>query len=297
MKILVTGGSGFIGRNLIPLLAASSSVDCVIAACRQRPPPLSAPNVSWIQADLGTPEWTSSLPEENVDVVIHLAQSRHYRDFPSQVRDIFNINVKATLELADWARTHGAKRFLFASTGNVYGFKGKVYAEEDACQPESMYGASKLAAEILLKPFSASMQISVLRLFGVYGPGQTGSMLSNLLERYRSGQEIVLAGNVGVRFNPIYIDDCTRIVVRLMEASETDEYDVMNIGGGETVDVRGIADLLGKIGGKKAVTRISSEEPKELVGSIDKLRRQKLCEPEIPFEEGLRRVFHHQFFS
>lgn len=290
MKILVTGASGFIGRNLLPVLTKRGARDTVFAVVRTIPKD-AVPNVKWITADLGNVEWTKCLPDAHFDIVIHLAQSKHYRDFPSRVDDIFKINVQATVELAEWALSHGVSRFLFASTGNVYGFRSTVHREEDRCDPETMYGASKLSAEILLKPFSDFMVVLALRFFGVYGPGQMEAMLPGIIQRFNAGDEITLAGNVGVRFNPIYVDDCSAAIYGLTTAVSLSGYEVLNIGGAELIDLRQVSELMERYSGMKAVIRLTSDQPKELVGSNEKLHRLCALTPRTPFQEGFRRTF------
>lgn len=293
MKVLVTGASGFIGRNLLPVLVNRDEQNTLFAVAR-RIPKEAHPTVSWITVDLGVSNWTKSLPDEDFDTVIHLAQSRHYREFPGQIIDIFDINVKATVELSEWALKHHVKRFLFASTGNVYGSKDCVHREEDHCDPETMYGASKLSAEILLKPFSQFMEILALRFFGVYGPGQTNAMLPGLIERFNAGDEITLAGNVGVEFNPIYVDDCSAVIYRLMTAPILSAYELLNVGGSEVIDLRQVASLLEKLKGNKALIRIIPDYPKHLVGSIDRLTQLIRFRGTVPFEEGLIRTLNFQ---
>ena len=232
------------------------------------------------------------MPDEHFDMIVHLAQSNHYRDFPSRVDDIFKINVQATVELAEWALGHGVNRFLFASTGNVYGFQNSVHREDDRCDPETMYGASKLSAEILLKPFSEFMDVVVLRLFGVYGPGQTEAMLPGIIQRFNAGEEITLAGNVGVRFNPIYVDDCAAAIHGLTMSTLIADYEVLNIGGSEFIDLRQVSELMESYSGMKARIRLTSEQPKELVGSNEKLHRLCVLKGGTSFQEGFRRTFN-----
>ena len=290
MKILVTGASGFIGRNLLPVLTKRGAGDTVFAVVRSIPKE-AIPNVNWIKADLGDAEWTKCLPDEHFDMIVHLAQSKHYRDFPSRVDDIFKINVQATVELAEWALGHGVNRFLFASTGNVYGFQNSVHREEDRCDPETMYGASKLSAEILLKPFSEFMDVVVLRLFGVYGPGQTEAMLPGIIQRFNAGEEITLAGNVGVRFNPIYVDDCAAAIHGLTMVTVIADYEVLNIGGSELIDLRQVSELMESYSGMKARIRLTSEQPRELVGLNEKLHRLCVLKRGTSFQEGFRLTF------
>jgi nucleoside-diphosphate-sugar epimerase len=291
MKILLTGATGFIGSHLLSKLVEQSGENTVLALCRNIPI-TTLPQVNWIEVDLSETNWTSKLPNEKFDIIIHLAQSNNYRKFPSHTNDIFNVNVKSTLELADWGVRHSVSNFLFTSTGNVYNFTNYIHYEEDQCEPETMYGASKLSAEILLKPFSPFMNILVVRLFGVYGPKQTNSMLSGIIHRFMIDEEIVLASNVGVRTNPIYIEDCVELLNQLIIENKIAGLRIINIGGSEIIDLKKVVSFLEAWTGKTALTRITSDDPKQLVGSIDRLRKSLPFKEKVFFEEGLRRTFN-----
>lgn len=289
MRILVTGAGGFIGGNLVERLRCDDAVE-VTAVARRKPASTDA-RVRWLEADVSKADWTAKLADEPFDVVVHLAQSRHFRDFPERAPDIFDVNVKSTFELADWARRHGVQQFLFASTGNVYGTGAGVKDEESPCKPDSMYAASKLSAEILLKPFAQCMDVSALRLFGVYGPGQKNAMLPGIIQRVVTGAEITLAGNVGVRFNPIYVDDCTGVMRRIARREiELKAAQTLNIGGAEVVDLRRVVEILQLRTGQKARVRVTSDAPTELVGSTRRLAELDAGYSMTPFEEGFLRT-------
>jgi UDP-glucose 4-epimerase len=291
MKILVTGASGFIGRNLLTALTMRGEGNSVFAVVRSVPKE-TIPNVQWIKADLCSEGWINCLPNEYFDTVIHLAQSKHYREFPGQFNDIFKINVQATAELAEWAFRNRVNRFIFASTGNVYGFQEIDHREEDPCEPATMYGASKLSAEILLKPFSEFMDIIILRLFGVYGPGQIGAMLPGIIQQFNDNKEIILAGKVGVRFNPIFVDDCSEVIYKLTKETSNTRFEVLNVSGWEIVDLWQVSMLLEKFSGKSARIKITTDEPKQLVGLNEKLNRLCLLENQrTSFHDGFRRTY------
>jgi len=290
VRILVTGAAGFIGRNLLSQFALDGDAVAITAVTRRAPP--AAAGVSWIRADLGGAGWTSILPDTEFDVVIHLAQSEHYRDFPRRAPEIVQVNVQATIELAEWASRHAVGRFLFASSGSVYGSSDRVHREDDDCQPGTMYAASKLAAEVVLKPFAAHMDILALRLFGVYGPGQTNAILPTVIGRFETGEAITLAGNAGVRFNPIFVDDCAILIHRLAR-QRFEGFQVMNVCGSEVVDLRRVVEILEDATGRKANVRVTDEAPILLVGCTDKLHGACDYRPAVPFNDGLLRTYRH----
>lgn len=289
VKILVTGATGFIGTHLLSALMSKGG-DSVVATSRGRFRVQSS-QVEWVEADLASAGWTERLPNESFDIVIHLAQSIHYRLFPEMSRDIFQLNVMATVELAEWATRHQVKRFLFASTGNVYGSENRAFRETDSCHPQSMYGASKLSAEILLKPFSDVMEVLVLRLFGVYGPGQKDSMLPKIIDRFLQGHEITLAGNVGVQFNPVYVQDCVSVLLQMMEKPLLNPYEILNVAGNEIVNLRQVVSMLEQLFPKKADTRGTEDLPVYLVGATKQLHENYGFAQQFGFSEGLKEMF------
>ena len=99
------------------------------------------------------------------DTVIHLAQSRHYRQFPERADDIFAVNVKSTFQLLDYARRAGAGRFLHASSGGVFGYSYEKFVETDPVNPLNFYLSSKYCAELMVGNYRDYFLTIVLRFF------------------------------------------------------------------------------------------------------------------------------------
>ena len=127
MKILVTGAAGFVGRRLVPLLASAGHH--VLALIHR---PLDSQvrvsferySVDVLQIDLGADPLGSL--GGGFDAVIALAQSQHFRDFPDHAEEIFAVNVSAHLKLLEWSRITGVRRFIYASSGGIYGTRARV---------------------------------------------------------------------------------------------------------------------------------------------------------------------------
>ena len=206
MRVLVTGANGFIGAHLVQELEARHEV---IALARNAPTFTPSSSTRWIEHDLVEPLEAAPLPDA-VDAVIHLAQSRHYKQFPERVGDIFAVNIDATLRLLEYARLAQAKTFVFASTGGVYGHSYERFVETDPVSPLDFYLTSKYAAELLIANYKRFFRTIVLRFFFVYGPGQKGMLIPNLLDKVRNGETVKIEGR-GLRINPIHVADAVQV--------------------------------------------------------------------------------------
>jgi len=184
MNILISGADGFVGSNLLKKLLEEGSHE--VYALSKKSGLQSSRKCHVIKCNLSDENFTKVLPN-NVNVVVHLAQSNQYQNFPNEVDDIFKVNIIATQHLLDWSRKTGIKKFIFASSGNVYKPKNIMHSEEDACEPIGYYGATKYAAEQLMKAYNNFFQISILRLFGIYGPGQNKMTIPNIIKKIDNG--------------------------------------------------------------------------------------------------------------
>lgn len=272
MKILLTGGTGLIGRNFIKRTNQISDMD-VVQIDRST------------GFDFTDPRWFSRLPEEEVDVIVHLAQSRNYKEFPEGARDMFSVNVNATFELLEWARQHRVKRFVFTSTGNVYKPSENKLLETSPRDASSMYAATKIGAESLLSQYVSFFEVVILRLFGVYGPGQNRMLIANMIERVNNSIEITLAGGEGIYLTPIYITDCVEIINQFCFVALTDDFNIINVAGNEMISLAKIVRIIGEKLHKVPITRITSEAPKYFCGDNGKLK--SYYEDFVPINEGL----------
>ncbi len=256
---LLTGSTGYIGQNLLSFWFQQREWDVV---CVDR-------STGFDLAEYG---WKTRLPEREVDVVVHLAQSRRYHEFPAAVQDMFRVNVVSTIELLEWARTHGVRRFIFASTGTVYAPHAGKLTETAECAPSSMYAATKLCAELLLQPYSDFLEVVIARLFGVYGPGQRQMLIADTIQQVQTGREIRLAGGAGLYMTPLFIDDCVRVLDTLAMVPLERACNILNVAGDELLSLGEIVHEVAKKLHISPVIKTTDDLPKYLCGDNTRLK-------------------------
>lgn len=269
MNILLTGANGFIGQYARRVLLAKHALYCLQ---RNVSNVKTSKRYDIIHADLTSPDIQSKLPS-NIDCVLHLAQSNQYRSFPDGTEDMRRVNIDATCQLLEWARKSGVKQFIYASSANVYGKSSGLLAESYATQPDSFYGATKLAAEHLVRQYDRFFQIDILRLFTVYGPGQKNMLIPNMIERLRTNQVITLAQGVGLYMTPVYIDDATTIIRRLIETPSNTQVRLLNVCGDKVIHLGEIVKTLEALSGQLARIQHTDEEVNFFTGSNEALKR------------------------
>jgi nucleoside-diphosphate-sugar epimerase len=281
MRILVTGAGGFLGRHLVAELGPRHDV---VALTRRAPPPELEPLARWVTCDLRELD-TSVLPER-VDAVIHLAQSSRYREFPDGAEDMFAVNVSSTFALLEYARAASATAFALASTGGVYGRSQVPVRETDRPHPTSFYFRSKLAAEALLEGYADEFRTLAFRFFFIYGPGQQRMLIPTLAARVAARQEVVIEGDPGLRINPIYVDDATRV---FEPALTSDAAGTFNVAGEEQVTITELVGLIGDaVGEQPRLRHEAAQVAGDLVADATRMRDELRVQPQVPLADGLR---------
>lgn len=284
MRIVVTGASGFIAGHLARGITRGGAHEAILVSRRQVP---AEGRNTLVTADLAEPRWTERLPAR-ADAVIHLAQSRRFREFPAGAPDVFAVNTRSTAELLDWAAGAGVRRFVLASTGSVYAEQQRPLVEEDPTSAAGFYAASKLAAEALAEAYQSVFPVAALRLFSPYGPGQAGMLLANIVERVRAGEEVQVAGGVGLYLTPLFVRDCVEALLRVAGAEAPPPWRIYNVAGGEVVTLADVARTVARVLGVEPRIADTPGQPRWIAAGIARIGQELGWRPDTPLDEGLR---------
>jgi len=305
MRILVTGGAGFIGSHLAEkLLAAGHDVVILDDFNDFYDPQIKHANIAGFarevtlyHLDLRDSESVRSLfHREKVNAIAHLAARAGVRPSIQQPRLYYDTNVTGTLHLLEAARVTGVDRFVFASSSSVYGASKTVPFPEDEhlSQTFSPYAATKVAGEFLCSTYSHlyNLRVLALRYFTVYGPRQRPDLaIHQFTRRIYAGQPIDQFGDGTTRRDYTYIDD---VIQGTMAALQYDgpRFDIFNLGESETIQLKDLIVAIENALGKKAKVNQLPEQPGDMpltCADISKARKLLGYKPTTRFSEGLPR--------
>ena len=289
-KILITGATGLIGSSLIEPLSSLFEVYAISRSTVNE----KIGNIKWHYADLSH-DFDFKLLPDKLEAVIYLAQSENYRNFPEKALDIFEINTARLLKTLDYAREAGAKKFIYASSGGVYGSAQQSFSETatlPANGENGFYISSKLCSEVLAENYKELMDVIILRFFFVYGKKQKSTMLMpRLLANIKNFKPVTLQGDKGIILNPVYVSDAVSAVLAALDLKG---FHKINVAGPEVVSLKQICEMIGeKIGVKPIFEYDLQSKPRDLIGDIKNMK-QLLSAPRYMLDEGLSEILNEQ---
>lgn len=299
MKVLVTGGAGFIGSHLCEaLLARGDTVrvldlldDAYDPAIKRRN--LSA-DVEFLHGDIRDAA-TLTAALAGVDAVAHLAARAGVRPSLTDPRLYISVNVDGTAALLEGMRAAGVGRLLFASSSSVYGSRRGVDFREDdpADRPESPYAASKRAAELFCATahINWGLSVSCARLFTVYGPRQRPEMaIQRFARQLQAGQPVTLFGDGGSLRDYTYVGDAVAGLLAALDRA--DGFRLVNLAGGRPIPLRTLVETLADVLQKPLHVQYLPEAPgdvPETRADLSVARQWLDYAPAVPLREGLER--------
>lgn len=301
-RVLVTGGGGFIGSNLVRALLERGDdvrvLDNFSTGLRENLAGLED-DVEVVEGELRSYERVHNAVR-GVEVVFHQGA---LPSVPRSVQDPLTtnaVNVEGTLNVLLAARDEDVRRVVFASSSSVYGNTAALPQREDAPpSPIAPYGVAKLAAERYCSTFSRVYRIETvaLRYFNVFGPRQNplseyAAVVAKFIRLVASGEPVTIEGDGETSRDFTFVSNVVDANVLAADADGVNGH-VLNVAVGESHTVNELADTIGELLERPVDKRYGPPRPGDIRASwadISEARRLLGYEPEIGFEEGLRRT-------
>jgi nucleoside-diphosphate-sugar epimerase len=293
-QVLITGSQGFIGRSLREYLVREGYSVLGLDVCEG----------AEIKANiLSLDELLSSLRDYRPSHIVHLAAISNPPACRSDPHNCLNTNVLGTVNMLEVARRLGVDRFVYLSSANVYGPHPPLpVVEETPLQPRTVYDYSKVMAEKCVEAYSRVYGVPAVifrswKVFGEYDSPQ--SAISRFIDACLRGGEITLYNGGRDVTDPYHVDNLCH-AIELALRSEKAVGEVFNVGTGNAVSIRELAELIKRLTSSNAALKDapprSAEESEPMISypSIEKIVRLLGYRPIVSLEEGLKRQIRHR---
>ncbi len=296
-KLLITGGTGFIGSALVRRLSAAEGVEAIVLSRRDGK---SSGNIKYLRADITDQSSVAGVISEvgPFDCLVCLASliPQPGSNGPGASKYVAQ-NIGSTINLLSLLGNCAAG-VVYVSTLDVYGpVKALPITESHPTEPSTIYGMTKLVSETILRAVcrELNLPLSILRLSQVYGPGEPViKAIPSFMSVISAGREPVLYGDGSDMRDYVYVDDVVSAVVNAIERRNSGVY---NIAGGRAASIRDVLDIILKISGSRLKPKFEPRTKKrmDIYFDISKANEGLGWAPEVSLEEGLEREF--RFFS
>jgi len=296
MKILITGGAGFIGTNLvIQLLAEGHEVVVFDNYAGGKKPERFQEGVEYVEGDIRNLEELNKAMT-GVDGVFHMAALPRVVFSVEQPLETHNVNVNGTLNVLLSARDNGVKRVVFSSSSSAYGDQEVYPLKEDGVvkKPLAPYALHKYIGEHYCRLFSDLYGLETVSLvyFNVYGPyadpnGAYALVIGRFLQQRKNNEPMTIRGNGEMYRDYTHVSDVVRANLLAMTKDTIGKGEVINIGNGNPYSVNQLAGLIGgptinipEMSGEMKYTKADNTKAKILLG----------WEPTVNLEEGIKKL-------
>jgi UDP-glucose 4-epimerase len=302
MKVLVTGGAGFIGSHIVDQLLAIGHQVAVIDNMSSGKETNLNPKAAFYRMDMENKKIQEVFQREKPDVIIHqAAQTVVQTSVQEPVYDA-HMNILGTINLLEAARLHGVKKFIYASSAAVYGDPQYVPIDErHSIGPLSGYGISKYTPEQYLRIYQQmyGLEFTILRYANVYGirqdPRGEGGVISIFIDKALGQTPFTIFGDGEQTRDYIYVEDVARANISALHAGESE---VFNIGTGVHTTLNQLVKKLQEISGQSLETIYENERLGDIKHSyftVNKAKNGLHWTPVVSLDDGLRKTY--QYYS
>ncbi|MCV0392937.1 MAG: NAD-dependent epimerase/dehydratase family protein [Nitrosopumilus sp.] len=260
MKILVTGGAGFIGRYLVESLKKNHTVLVYDNLSNSKKIP-DEKNVKFCKGDILDYDNLCKFSKD-VDIMIHLAALTNVTESVIDPENTIDVNVNGTANVIKACNENKIKKIIFASSAAVYGDNSEIISENTKTDPLSAYGNSKIEAEKIIVKRCNENKISyiILRIFNVYGKGQNekyAGVITKFAKNILQKKPVVIHGNGKQTRDFVSIHD---VIDAFLCAIESKSNGVYNIASGKSLSINELANMMFDVFGKVEIKHLAKQK-------------------------------------
>ena len=294
-NILIFGGLGFIGKNLAKKICKRNKL--YIIDKNKNNNLLNYPNIKVINSTIDDLNKYNHILKK-INFIFHFA-GHVGKNLKIKESELVINEIKNFYSISNILRKNKKIKIIYASSCQVYGINKKSYKakEDDPLLANTSYGISKIIAEFILKDLSRRYSIPVvcLRFFNVYGPGQGADMaIPNFISNAKRNLNITIHGNGYQIRDFLYIDDCIEVILKA--AKKINQYEIINVPGGETIDIINLVKMIKKLTNSKSKIQYKKIEPGSQifrsVGDNKKLVKILNFKPSVKLKDGITKVLN-----
>jgi UDP-glucose 4-epimerase len=294
-KIIVTGGSGFIGSNLVDKLVNLGHEVVVIddLSASENDKFYFNERTTYHKFDICDKEQIDCL-FVGVDYVFHLAAESRIQPAIQNPHRAYNVNVIGTLNILDLSLKHGIKRVMYSSTSSVYGLTENLPTKEDnSTDFLNPYSHSKFLGEDIFRYYWKMHKLDsvIFRYFNVFGErspvkGNYAPVLGIFLDQFEKQQDLTIVGMGDKRRDFIYVGDVVDVNILAMNSKNKIGATVLNVGSGKNISIKEIADL---ISSKQVHLDYRPGEAENTLADISKIREVLGFEPRVDVIDWIKK--------
>ena len=304
MKIIVTGGAGFVGSHLIELLIKNKHFPIIVdnlhsGEYKHIKKFIDSGKAKFFKIDIRNKKNLMKLPQ--VPAVIHLAAIASVLesiDNPSYVNDV---NVSGTLNMLEFCRKKKIKKFIFTSSAAIFGNYGTKRSETTKTIPNTIYSSSKLTGEQYCRIYSElfGMNIVCLRPFNIYGPRQNDAyagVISKFADRIRDNKPPIIFGDGKQTRDFIHVTDVVKAYLLALKYNKK-KFDVFNLATGKSTSINDLANLFLKSSNKLHLKPIHKKSIPGVVkydsANNGKVKKILGFSPSIKLQDGIPQLWEY----
>ena len=282
-RIIVFGGSGFVGKSLLEKLV-HEKFNVIVSKNKSK----IKDNVKIFDGNILDINSFESKIKDN-DVIINLAGQ-----FKGNFSNFIDLNIKGGLNLLEACKKKKGVRIILISSVNVYGeSNGKASKENQEIKPQNMYGIIKILTENLYQTYSKNfgMQITVLRLANLYGVNKKNGLMLNIINAMKKNKIVTINHLGNQERDYLYIDDAIDGIIKTIQNPQKD-FQIFNITSGKGVKTNTVIEIIEKLCDKKIRKKVVKDAPDEKSIYADNKKAKKILSfmPKIGMEDGIKLI-------